>query len=61
MRLDYNVVYSVATESYTTILTPVLIAQKVILQLQRVLEHGKDLTENVLSLWDLAFRYRIAH
>ena len=42
----------------TTILTPVLVAQKVIAQVKRVLGQDQDPTETVHLLWNLAFDSR---
>ena len=50
---------SLATEAPGTILTPILIAQKVIDHLKRVGQEG-DLAENALALWNLVFDARLS-
>ena len=47
-------------DSQVSILTPALMAQKMIYQIKRVLRQGEDLSEVAVSLWDHAFGHSLS-
>lgn len=49
-----------AIDPQLSLLTPALMAQKMIYQIKRVLKQGEDLSEVAFSLWDHAFGHRLA-
>ena len=49
-----------AIELQLSLLTPALMAQKMIYQIKRVLKQGEDLSEVAFSLWDHAFGHCLA-